>query len=211
MLFLAPNQASLAEVITQITNGFTLGSDEQFDSLLDEIPNECSMLFVGVEELFSKQLNTQLIDDIRIASNDEFPYWLGIGLVESGVAQIQFKRVSKQEKIANKRPKLLFSTAVESPIANGPTAVINHLNGSMEWVIQDEKNNLKLISNAGRNTWTRPIDSPIQFPIHQVDLYKNSRLQMAYTTKNSFEVIDRNAKPVQPFSSKLNNPTPCCF
>ena len=208
MLFLAPNQASLAEVITQITNGFTLGSDEQFDSLLDEIPNECSMLFVGVEELFSKQLNTQLIDDIRIASNDEFPYWLGIGLVESGVAQIQFKGVSKQEKITNKRPKLLFSTAVESPIANGPTAVLNHLNGSMEWVIQDEKNNLKLISNAGRNTWTRPIDGPIQFPIHQVDLYKNSRLQMAYTTKNSFEVIDRNAKPVQPFSSKLNNPLP---
>ena len=78
----------------------------------------------------------------------------------------------------------------------------------MEWVIQDEKNNLKLISNVGRNTWTRPIDGPIQFPIHQVDLYKNSRLQMAYTTKNSFEVIDRNAKPVQPFSSKLNNPLP---
>ena len=46
--------------------------------------------------------------------------------------------------------------------------------------------------------WTRPIDGPIQFPIHQVDLYKNSRLPNAYTT-NSFEVIDRNAKPVQPF------------
>ena len=82
MLFLGPNEAALAEVITQITNGYTLGSDEQFDGLLNEIPNECSMLFIGVEELFSKQLNTQLIDDIRIASNDEFPYWLGIGLVE---------------------------------------------------------------------------------------------------------------------------------
>ena len=110
MLFLAPNQASLAEVITQINNGFTLGSDEQFDGLKGEIPNECSMLLVGIEELFSNRLNTQLIDDIRIARNDEFPYWLGIGLVESGVAQIQFKRVSKQEKITNKRPKLLFST-----------------------------------------------------------------------------------------------------
>ena len=91
-----------------------MGSDEQFDGLLNEIPNECSMLFIGVEELFSKHLNTQLIDDIRIARNDEFPYWLGIGLVESGVAQIQFKRVSKQEKIANKRPKLLFSIAIET-------------------------------------------------------------------------------------------------
>ena len=56
MLFLGPNEAALAEVITQITNGYTLGSDEQFDGILDEIPNECSMLFIGVEELFSKTI-----------------------------------------------------------------------------------------------------------------------------------------------------------
>ena len=31
---------------------------------------------------------------------------------------------------------------------------------------------------------------------------------MAYTTKNGFEVIDRNARPVPPFSSILNNPLP---
>ena len=57
----------------------------------------------------------------------------------------------------------------------------------MEWVVQDEKNNLK-VSNA-ENTWMNLL-MVYQFPIHQVDLYKNSRLQMAYTTKNGFEIID---------------------
>ena len=208
MLFLAPDEASLTEIISQVTNGYTLSSDEQFGGLLAEIPNECSFLFVGMEEVFSKQLNSQLHDEIIVSPRDEFPYWLGIGLVESGVAQIQFKRVAKQNDVKTKRPKLLFTTAIENPIANGPVAALNHLNGSLEWVVQDEKHNLKLFNNVGRNTWTRPINSPIQFPIHQVDLYKNSRLQLAYTTKNGFEVIDRNAKPVQPFASKLNNPLP---
>ena len=208
MLFLAPSENSLTELLTQLSNGYSLGSDEQFEGLLDEIPNESSLLYVGVESFFSKQINSLLTDDLRIEANDEFPFWLGIGLVESGVAQIQFKQVSKQGKIENKRPKLLFSTPNENAITQGPNAVLNHLNRSMEWVVQDEKHNLTLISSTGKSTWTRPIGSPIQFPIQQVDLYKNSRLQMAYNTKNGFEVIDRNARPVPPFTLKLNNPTP---
>ena len=208
LLFLAPSEASLTELITQLSNGYSLGSDEQFEGLLAEIPNESSLLFVGVEEFFSKQLHSLLIDDIQTRSSDKFPFWLGVGLVESGVAQVQFQKVSKQEKIENKRPKLLFSKTIESNISQGPNAVLNHLNGSMEWVIQDEKHNLTLISSTGKNNWTRPIGNPIQFPIRQVDLYKNSRLQMAYTTKKGFEVIDRNARPVYPFSSTLNNPLP---
>ena len=208
LLFLAPSEASLNEVITQLSNGYSLGSDEQFEGLLEEIPNESSLLFVGVEEFFLKQLNSLLIDDVQTGSSNKFPFWLGVGLVESGVAQVQFQKVSKQEKIENKRPKLLFSKTIESNISQGPNAVLNHLNGSMEWVIQDEKHNLTLISSTGKNNWTRPIGNPIQFPIRQVDLYKNSRLQMAYTTKKGFEVIDRNARPVSPFSSTLNNPLP---
>ena len=99
LLFLAPSETSLIEVLTQIFTGYSLGSDEQFGGLLEEIPNESSLLFVGVEEFFSKQLNSLLIDDNRMDSTSEYPFWLGVGLVESGVAQIQFQRVSKQEKI----------------------------------------------------------------------------------------------------------------
>ena len=207
-LYLAPSEVSLKEVLTQLSNGYSLGSEEQFTRLLEEIPNESSLIFIGLEEFFLKQLNSQLIDDLQLNSSSEFPFWLGVGLVENEVAQIQFKRVSKKEKIKNKRPKLLFSTSIESIISQGPNAVRNHLNGSMEWVVQDEKHNLILINNIGQSTWTKPIGSPIQFPVHQVDLYKNSRLQMAYTTKKGFEVIDRNARPVPPLSSTLTNPLP---
>jgi len=208
LLFLAPWGRSATEVLTQMFNGYSLGSDDQVEKKKKKIPNESSLLFVGVGEFFSKQLNSLLIDDNRMDSTSEFPFWLGVGLVESGVAQIQFQRVSRQEKIKNKRPKLLVSRPIESNISQGPNAVRNHLNGSMEWVVQDEKHNFILISSNGKSTWTRPIGSPIQFPIRQVDLYKNSRLQMAYNTKNGFEVIDRNARPVPPFSSTLNNPLP---
>ena len=70
LLFLAPSEASLTEVLTQIFNGYSLGSDEQFDGLLEEIPNASSLLFVGVGEFFSKQLN-KLIDEVN-KGRDEY-------------------------------------------------------------------------------------------------------------------------------------------
>ena len=77
------------------------------------------MLFVGVEELFSKQLNTQLIDDIRIASNDEFPIglaldWLKVVLLKSNLSVFQSKK-----KLRTKDPKSCFQQLlkVQSPMA----------------------------------------------------------------------------------------------
>ena len=40
----------------------------------------------------------------------------------------------------------------------------------------------------------------IQGKISQVDLYKNGRLQLAFTTGNEFLILDRNGKEVAPFN-----------
>lgn len=208
MLVLTTTIEQLEEVLTQLANGYSLESDTQFPALANEIPKESSFLLVGLEDAFSKKINGLLTEDLAVTPNDDYPYWLGIGLVESGVAQLQFQRIAKQQEVTNKRPKLLFSASIDTPIAQGPNAMLNHLNGTIEWAIQDEKNNLRLINGSGKNIWTKPIESQIQFPILQVDLYQNSRLQMAYTTQHRFEVIDRNAKPVKPFTKSLKSPLP---
>jgi hypothetical protein len=64
------------------------------------------------------------------------------------------------------------------------------------------------IGASGTILWEKDLKSPIQFPISQVDLYKNKRLQLAYTTDTKFEVLDRNGNPVKPFTKSLKNPLP---
>jgi len=83
--------------------------------------------------------------------------------------------------------------------------VKNHRTKEQELLVQDMENNLYLISKKGTILWKKKLNNEIQGKVHQVDLYKNRKLQLAFTTLNEFMVLDRNGKLVEPYSKKLNN------
>ena len=207
-LILAPSAQLMEEVLTQLAGGYTLGSDDSFATLTDQIPSRASFLLLGVEPAFSQSLKNSLVEDIPINEAPEQPYWLGIGNVTSGVAQLQLQQIDKQKTTSTSRPKLVFSKQLKAPMATHPQGVVNHNDGSMEWVVQDAQNRLYQISTNGTVLWEKDVKGAIQFPITQVDLYKNKRLQLAYTTDSKFEVLDRNGNTVRPFSKSLKNPLP---
>ena len=47
------------------------------------------------------------------------------------------------------------------------------------------------------------MEGKIQGRIHQVDIYKNGKLQLAFCTNNQFLVLDRNGEEVAPFNKKF--------
>ena len=59
-----------------------------------------------------------------------------------------------------------------------------------------------LISLEGKLIWKKNIDSKIIGEIHQIDLYKNGRLQYAFNTENDFQIIDKNGKQVKEIKNK---------
>jgi len=207
-LILAATSELMEEVITQLASGYTLGSEEPFVMMVDQLPNRASFLLLGIEPAFNKQLKTWFVDEMPISDTPEHPYWLGVGNVASGVAQLQLQQIDKQSTKKSSRPKLMFSAQLEAPTQAQPQGVINHRDGSLEWIAQDTQNKMYQISSSGTILWEKDLKSPIQFPISQVDLYKNKRLQLAYTTDTKFEVLDRNGNPVKPFTKSLKNPLP---
>src|SRR5690606_17554609 len=48
--------------------------------------------------------------------------------------------------------------------------------------------------------WKKQLNGRVQGRIEQVDIYKNGRLQLAFTTHNQFLILDRNGKEVAPFT-----------
>ncbi|MBT8321045.1 MAG: ribonuclease HII, partial [Eudoraea sp.] len=94
----------------------------------------------------------------------------------------------------------VFRLSLDAEAATTPQFVINHRNRKKEIVVQDETNKLYLISGEGKVLWKKQLDSRIQGDIQQVDLYKNGRLQLAFTTNEQFLVLDRNGKEVEPFT-----------
>ncbi|MGF1638613.1 MAG: hypothetical protein ACFCUU_16160 [Cyclobacteriaceae bacterium] len=91
------------------------------------------------------------------------------------------------------------SNYMMSPIITRPYIVRNHNNGRSEVLLQDKANILYLISNEGEVLWGDSIGSPLVSEIHQIDFYKNTKLQYLFATKNKIHLYDRNGRTVENF------------
>ncbi len=111
--------------------------------------------------------------------------------------------VQKSQKPAkNNLTTPLFTLQLDSDLVTDPQFVKNHRTNSKEIVVQDIDNFLYLISTKGKVLWKKQLEGKIQGKIHQVDLFKNGKLQLAFTTDNQFLIIDRNGKEVTPFEMR---------
>ena len=107
--------------------------------------------------------------------------------------------------------KSVFVKYIDKPItldANLATDiqwVTNHRTKQKELLVQDINNQLYLISNTGAILWKKQLKGKIQGDVIQVDLFKNKKLQLAFTTENEFMVLDRNGKLVDQFHKIFPN------
>ena len=100
--------------------------------------------------------------------------------------------------------KAICSTTLDYPAVIAPQLVKNHYTGENEIAIQDSHNQLYLINASGKILWKVALSERILGNIHQVDLLKNSKLQMTFVTENEWVVIDRNGNMVKGFPKKLS-------
>jgi hypothetical protein len=73
-------------------------------------------------------------------------------------------------------------------------------------LVQDKKNILYHINNAGLILWKKPLDGQILGTIEQVDFYKNKKLQFVFNTRQMIYIIDRNGNYVDKYPLKLASP-----
>lgn len=104
--------------------------------------------------------------------------------------------IGHQEKVVSLkntgRLKKEQSIYTVSPIITKPFIVKNHNNNKFEVLIQDSLNILYQISNEGEILWGDSIQDVIVSEIHQIDYYKNSKLQYLFATKGKIHLLDRN-------------------
>ncbi|MBC2837706.1 hypothetical protein [Robiginitalea sp. SC105] len=98
----------------------------------------------------------------------------------------------------------VFTRKLEGQVTAGPFMLRNHRTGGMDLAVQDDRNQLYLFSATGDLYWKKTLAGPIQGGIHQVDLFKNGRYQMAFTIPEALVVLDRDGNPVSPFPKQFD-------
>ena len=96
-----------------------------------------------------------------------------------------------------------WTVALEHPAANTPQFIENYVNQKQDILIQDKEHQLYLIDRKGSIEWKYKLDGPIIGEVHQIDIYKNNKLQMVLNTENTLYVIDRLGRNVDGFPVKL--------
>ncbi|MBI9067120.1 MAG: hypothetical protein JEZ09_07495 [Salinivirgaceae bacterium] len=101
----------------------------------------------------------------------------------------------------------VWEARLDTLVAFKPQLLVNHYTNEKEILIQDLKNNIYLINNTGRIIWKKQIDEPILGEVHQVDYFKNGKLQILFNTKAKLYLFDRNGNFVERYPIKLSSET----
>ena len=110
-----------------------------------------------------------------------------------------------KEDVNNNSTAIKYETRIQKNITLGPIIVKNHINDSSELIIQDDNDFIYLINNSGQIEWSKKIDGKILKNIHQIDSYKNGKLQYVFATSNKLYMLDRKGRDVGKFPLKFND------
>ncbi len=102
--------------------------------------------------------------------------------------------------------KLLWRVKLDAEPAVRPFFFLNHNTGTTEIFIQDQNNNLYLISATGKILWKAPVRERITGDIFMIDYYRNGKYQLLFNGKNYLHLIDRNGNYVDRFPVKMRSP-----
>jgi hypothetical protein len=203
------SQSSLQEIITEYLNETTVGHLPYYEEHMEHMSSESSLLMVALLPEFRKNVaekatgrNKQRITDLQFGSHRmaalQFVYDNNFAHV-NGIAR-ETRGQSRGTGVSQ-----LFAITLENELLSRPQFFTNHITKGKDIVVQDVANKLYLIASNGRVQWTKQLDGAILGDIQEVDLLRNGRIQLAFTTKNTFYVLDRNGNEVKPFPLKFRD------
>ena len=95
-------------------------------------------------------------------------------------------------------------TQLTNRVLRQPKLVRNHRNNLWEVLVQDSTQQLILLDNQGEILWQDPLPGAIVTPIHQIDFFRNKKLQYLFATDSVVYLIDRNGEAVEGFPVVLD-------
>jgi hypothetical protein len=99
---------------------------------------------------------------------------------------------------------LLWRVELAAEVKSGFFPVTNHNTLETEIFFQDETGAVNLLSASGKILWSRKVNGTIRGAVNQVDLFKNGKLQMLFSTEKELWCLDRNGNPTEGFPVKFS-------
>ncbi|MBQ4822919.1 ribonuclease HII [Aquimarina sp. MMG016] len=201
------SKKTLQTIIANILNKTVLHEQSYYKKTTEKLSDEASILLVGdiknIKDYISENAKEEYKKQWDELNHKGYQTAILQFIKENDFAHIHGAFQKSVEKGAATSVTQTASTTLENKILNNPILVKNHRTKGMDVAIQDIENNLYLISDKGTIFWKKQIDGAILGDIKQIDIYKNGRYQLLFSTANTLYLLDRDGKNVSPYPKKF--------
>ncbi len=202
--------SSAEQIITAYKNNSCLSKALYFEDASSQLSTSSSLLIYKMNDAILKGISnfftSETVSQLENVSLKKYPFAALQFSHDRDFAHVNM--VCKEASKGILSPGGIsqrFSLNLDNEMLGDPQLFSNHRTGGKDIVVQDITNKLYLISESGKVLWTKNLESPILGKVHAVDLLRNGKKQLAFTTKNTFHILDRNGKPVAPFPLKFRD------
>jgi len=205
-LVFASSEKVMRQYISSMEQGNTLDEKHSYSALKKTMENKTNISFYAdVNRLYALKetlFNADVCKNIERNSETLLKFnalsWqmLSEDNVYFNALNIGFNGATDD---VNADGEALWTCNLGAPVYLKPQIVLNHNNKLKEIIVQDEDNKLHLLTSAGKQLWSIPVKGNILSEIHQVDVYRNGKLQYLFNTKDKLYLIDRNGNNVSGF------------
>lgn len=202
-------ETNAEEIIGAFQNNSTLKNTAFFEQTAADLSTSSSLLILKMQGEFSKAFS-------RFFNDKSKTNFANINLNEFPLLALQFsfdrnfshvtlscREFGGASKNLSKGVSEKFNLNLKATILGNPQIFENGSGSNV--VVQDVDNNLHFISENGKTLWSKELGAPILGKIEQVELFGNGNKQMAFVTKNSFYILDRNGKDLNSFPLKFKD------
>lgn len=199
-MFLAYNHEAIQNVIFENVRERTLINDQNYKEFASNIAQHANFFWFTRMPNWESKIGEYLNDSTAIqlgANGAAWSKFYGLGLQLTSLNNLIYSTAYLQYKPEVLiKPKTIWERKLNAEINMKPFWVVNHYTGEKEVCVQDESNKLYLINNQGIVLWEKQLDSPIVGAVEQIDLFKNGKLQLLFSTQNKLVLLDRNGNYV---------------
>lgn len=206
-LIAAENKEVLKNIIYSNILGKTLSRQSYFQDFYMNFTDAFNLLWYqdcrSIPETSKSAFSNELYDGL-LGDANAFKNLNGVGFQLLGSKNMTYVNMAMDYSGEEKtEAETIWQSLLDTSISIKPALVENHYTKEKEIFVQDNSNTIYLISPSGRILWKKVINGKILSDIHQVDCYKNGKLQLLFNTSAKLYLIDRNGNHVDRFPVTL--------
>ncbi len=189
LVLFSKSENELENIILNFRNNLTLSREDEFKEFRKKIPSK------SVKFALYNDTNGEDFSNKYIYTSEE---------ISNNLSYFSLFTSPNENTQSIRKLELVFKTKHSKEIVITPSLIKNHRTNDLNIFFQDSDNKIILSDLSGNKIWSKNFESKIISDVHQIDMYKNNRLQFVFLTLEYLYILDIKGNVVKKVRNKVS-------